>query len=161
MSKVSAEVSPEFPAEAKKKFPPLEPSRLSLEDYRFVRHCAIVPRDLELAALTESGQWLSVAHRLHALDRITVIWEDRSAVAELMIIEASQSFTSLVLLDYKKLPGIISDGSEALINFEIFYSQMDGYCARRLSDNVLIVTNASSKEKAIEELKAHPSFQAE
>ncbi|MNU05468.1 hypothetical protein D3C72_2502870 [compost metagenome] len=74
--------------------------------------------------------------------------------------ESSQSFTSAVMLDYKKLPGIISDGSEALINFEIFYSQMDLYCARRLSDNVLLVQGASSKEKCIEQLKAHAAFKA-
>lgn len=154
-------MSAEVAVETKKKVQPFEPHRLSFEDYRFVRHCLIVPRDFDPAMLTESGVYLSVAHRLHALDRITVVWEDRSAVANVMILEASQSFTSAVLLDYKKLPGIISDGSEALINFEIFYSQMDGYCARRLSDNVLMVQNATSKEKAIEQLKAHPAFKAD
>lgn len=151
----------EVSTETHKKVQPIQPHCLTFEDYRFVRHCAIVPRDLDPQLLTESGLWLSVAHRLHALDHITVIWEDRSAMATVVVMEASQSFTSVVLLDYKKLPGIISDGSEALINFEIFYSQMDGYCARRLSDNVLVVQGASSKEKAIEELKAHPSFKAE
>lgn len=154
-------MSAEVTTETKKKVTALAPHCLSFEDYRFVRHCAIVPRDTDPHVLTESGLWLSVAHRLHALDQVTVVWEDRSAMATVMVLEASQSFTSLVLLDYKKLPGIISDGSEALINFEIFFSQMDGYCARRLSDSVLIVKNATSKEKAIEELKAHPSFQAE
>ncbi|MNF04144.1 hypothetical protein D3C80_2035930 [compost metagenome] len=77
-----------------------------------------------------------------------------------MILEASQSFISAVLLDYRKLPGIISDGSEALINFEVFFSQLDGYCARRISDNVLLVQGASSKEKAVEQLKAHAAFKA-
>ncbi|MNL82451.1 hypothetical protein D3C87_2098360 [compost metagenome] len=67
----------------------------------------------------------------------------------------------MLLLDYRKLPGIISDGSDALINFEIFYSHLDGYCARRLSDSVLLVQNASSKEKCIEELKSHPAFKAD
>lgn len=151
----------EVALEAKKIFRPLEPHRLTFEDARFVRHCAIVPRDFDPAMLTESATWLSVAHRLRGLDHISVFWEDRSATATLMIVEASQSFVSAVMLDYKKLPGIIGDGSEALINFEVFYSQMDGYCARRLSDSVLIVQNASSKEKAIEQLKAHPSFKAE
>ncbi|MNN54687.1 hypothetical protein D3C81_1695180 [compost metagenome] len=101
-----------------------------------------------------------MAHRLHALDMMTVIWDDRSAMATIMVLEASQSFVSTVLLDYRKLPGIISDGSEALINFEIFYSQMDGYCARRLSDSCLIVQGATSKEKCIEQLKAHAAFKA-
>jgi hypothetical protein len=151
----------EVTTETKRKITPFEPNRLSFEDYRFVRHCLIVPRDFDPAMLTESAPWLSVAHRLHALDRVTVVWEDRSAVAEVMVLEASQSFTSLVMIDYKKLPGIISDGSESLINFEVFYSQMDGYCARRLSDNVLLVQNATSKEKCIEELKAHPAFKTE
>ncbi|SDO19957.1 hypothetical protein SAMN04489798_2302 [Pseudomonas arsenicoxydans] len=154
-------MSAELATETKKKFRPLDPICLSFEDYRYVRHCAIVPRDTDPQMLTESGLWLSVAHRLHPLDRICVVYEDRSAMAELMVLEASQSFTSLVMLSYTKLPGIISDGSEALINFEIFYSQMDGYCARRLSDSVLIVKGATSKEKAIEELKSHPSFKAE
>ena len=154
-------MSVELTTETKNKPAPLAPHALTFEDYRFVRHCAVVPRDTDPHLLTESGLWLSVAHRLHALDRITVVWEDRSAIADLMVLEASQSFTSLVLLDYKKLPGIISDGSESLINFEVFYSQMDGYCARRLSDSVLIVQNATSKEKCIEELKAHPTFRAD
>lgn len=154
---MSAEVS----KETKPKPRPLEPHRLTFEDYRFVRHCLIVPRDFDPALLTDSGVYLSVAHRLHALDRISVVWEDRGAMADVMVMEASQSYTSLVLLDYRKLPGILSDGSEALINFEIFYSQMDGYCARRLSDSVIIVSGASSKEKAIDELKAHPAFKAE
>ncbi|MDW2777435.1 hypothetical protein [Pseudomonas sp. BEA3.1] len=156
-----AYVSPEVAAEnPSKKIKPLAPEALSFEDYRFVRHCAIVPRDTDPKSLTESGFWLSNAHRLHALDHVTVLWDDRSAVAVVMIMEASQSFTSAVMLDYKKLPGIISDGSEALINFEIFYSQMDGYCARRISDGVLLVQGASSKEKAVEQLKAHAAFKA-
>ena len=153
-----ADVSPEVATE--KKVRPLAPEALSFEDYRFVRHCAIVPRDTDPKVLTESGFWLSVAHRLHALDHVTVLWDDRSAMAVVMIMESSQSFTSAVMLDYKKLPGVISDGSEALINFEIFYSQMDGYCARRLSDNVLLVVNATSKEKCVEQLKAHAAFKA-
>lgn len=156
-----ADVSPEVATETpNKKIQPLTPDRLSFEDYRIVRHCAVVPRDTDPQLLTESGFWLSVAHRLHALDHITIVWDDRSAMAVVMILEASQSFTSAVLLDYKKLPGIISDGSEALINFEIFYSQLDGYCARRISDSVLLVVNATSKEKAIEQLKAHAAFKA-
>ncbi len=154
-------MSAEISTETHRKFSPFEPNRMSFEDYRFVRHCLIVPRDFDPALLTESGPWLSVAHRLHALDRVTVVWEDRSAMAEVMILEASQCFTSAVMLSYQKLPGIISDGSEALVNFEIFYSQMDGYCARRLSDSVLMVQNASSKEQAIEQLKSHPAFKAE
>ncbi|POG00119.1 hypothetical protein [Pseudomonas putida] len=154
-----ADVSPEVATE-NKKIKPLAPEALSFEDYRFVRHCAVVPRDTDPQVLTESSFWSSNAHRLHALDHITVVWDDRSAMAVVMIMEASQSFTSAVLLDYKKLPGIISDGSEALINFEIFYSQMDGYCARRLSDSVLLVVNATSKEKCVEQLKAHAAFKA-
>lgn len=155
-----SDVSPEVAAETAKKIKPLAPEALSFEDYRFVRHCAITSRDTDPQLLTESGFWLSVAHRLHALDHVTVIWDDRSAVATVMILEASQSFTSAVLLDYRKLPGIISDGSEALTNFEIFYSQMDGYCARRISDSVLLVVNATSQEKCIEQLKAHAAFKA-
>lgn len=156
-----ADVSPEVAADTlDKKIRPLAPDALTFEDYRFVRHAAIVSRDTDPKVLTESGFWLSVAHRLHALDHVTVLWDDRSAMAVVMIMESSQSFTSAVMLDYKKLPGIISDGSEALINFEIFYSQMDGYCARRLSDSVLLVVNATSKEKCIEQLKAHAAFKA-
>lgn len=154
-----SDVSPEVATESKK-IKPLAPEALSFEDYRFVRHCAIVPRDTDPKLLTESGFWISVAHRLHALDYVTVLWDDRSAMATVMIMEASQSFTSAVMLDYKKLPGIISDGSEALINFEVFYSQMDGYCARRISDGVLLVVNAASKEKCVEQLKAHAAFKA-
>ncbi|MFG0320994.1 hypothetical protein ACF8EF_01420 [Pseudomonas sp. zjy_15] len=155
-----SDVSPEVAAETAKKIKPLAPDRLSFEDYRIVRHCAVVDRDTDPQALTESSFWISVAHRLHALDHVTVVWDDRSAMATVMIMEASQSFTSAVMLDYKKLPGIISDGSEALINFEVFYSQMDGYCARRISDSVLLVQGATSKEKCIEQLKAHAAFKA-
>jgi hypothetical protein len=148
--------------EAKKKVSPLGAHCLTFEDYRFVRHCMIVPRDFDPQLLTESGVYLSIAHRLHALDRLTVIWEDRSAMADVMVLEASQSFTSTVVLNYKKLPGMmIGDGSDALVNFEIFYSQIDGYCARRLSDSVLIVQNATSKENCIQELKSHPAFKAD
>lgn len=157
MKEASVEVATETPS---KKIKPLAPEALSFEDYRFVRHCAIVPRDTDPQMFTESGFWLSVAHRLHALDHITVLWDDRSAIATLVVMEASQSFVSTVMLDYKRLPGIISDGSEALINFEVFYSQMDGYCCRRLSDGVLIVQGATSKEKAVEQLKSHPAFKA-
>ncbi|WP_191830878.1 hypothetical protein [Pseudomonas fluorescens] len=152
-----AEVAPE----AKKSIQPLPPSSLMFEDSRVVRHVAFVDRNTDPAMLTESRFWLSVAQRLTPLARVMVFWDDRSAMAELMCTEASQSFVSMLLLDYRKLPGIISDGSEALVNFEIFYSQLDGYCCRRLSDGVLIVQGASSKEKAIEQLKSHPSFKTE
>ncbi|MEZ1837558.1 hypothetical protein QVM62_06815 [Pseudomonas putida] len=155
-----SDVSPEVTTETAKKIKPLAPEALSFEDYRFVRHCAVVPRDTDPQALTESGFWSSNAHRLHALDRITIVYDDRSAIATVLVLEASQSFVSAVLLDYKKLPGIISDGSEALTNFEIFYSQMDGYCVRRLSDSVLLIKGATSKENAVEQLKAHAAFKA-
>lgn len=151
----------ELAVEIKKIIQPLQPGSLMFEDARVVRHVAFVPRDTDPQLLTESRFWLSVAQRLTPLARVMVFWDDRSAMAELMCTEASQSFVSMLLLDYRKLPGIISDGSEALVNFEIFYSQLDGYCCRRLSDGVLIVQGASSKEKAIEQLKSHPSFKAE
>ncbi|WP_449439694.1 hypothetical protein [Pseudomonas migulae] len=154
---MSAEVSTEAP---KKLIKPLTPESMAFEDARLVRHVVFVPRDTDPQLLTESRMWLNLAQRLHPLDHLLVFWDDRSAMANLICLEVSQSFVSMLLIDYRKLPGIISDGSEALINFEIFYSQMQGYCCRRLSDNVMIVQNATSREKAIEELKAHPSFRA-
>lgn len=160
-AEVSNQVEEEQPEATTKKTRPLEPHRLSFEDHMFVRHCLIVPQDLDPKLLTESTLYLSVAHRLHPLDHITCIWENRSAIAEVIVMEASQSFTSLVLLNYRKLPGILSDGSEALVNFEVFYSQIDGYCVRRLSDSVLLVSGATSKEHAIEQLKAHAAFKAD
>lgn len=157
MKEASVEVAADTP---NKKIKPLSPEALSFEDYRIVRYCAVVDRGTDPKMLTESGYWLSNAHRLQPLAHITVVWDDRSAIATVLVMEASQSFVSTVLLDYKKLPGIISDGSEALINFDVFYSQMDGYCVRRLSDGVLLVQGASSKEKAVEQLKAHAAFKA-
>lgn len=145
----------------KKIITPLQPGSLMFEDSRVVRHVAFVPRDTDPQLLTESRFWLSVAQRMTPLARVMVFWDDRSQMAELLCTECSQSSVSMLLLDYRKLPGIIGDGSESLINFEIFYSQLDGYCCRRISDSVLIVQGASSKEKAIEQLKAHPSFSAE
>ena len=144
--------------EPKQIFQPLLPTSMTFEDARVVKFIAFVPRDTDPKVLTESRYWINVAQRLNALDRITAVWDDRSAMAALRGMDASQSFVSLLLLDYKKLPGVISDGSEALVNFDIFYSHLDGYCCRRLSDNVLVIQGASSREKAIEELKAHPSF---
>ncbi|EPA95524.1 hypothetical protein [Pseudomonas sp. G5(2012)] len=151
----------EVATETKRKVQPLAPSSMMFEDARVVRHVVFVPRDTDPKVLTESGYWLSVAQRLTPLAHLMVFWDDRSAMANLLCTEASQSYVSMLLLDYRKLPGIISDGSEALINFEIFYSQMNGYCARRLSDNVMVIQDASSKEKCIEALKSHPAFKAE
>lgn len=150
-----------------KKFAPLTPDRLSFLDSKSVSHMAICPRETALEALTESGFWLSVAHRLQPLDSIRVVWDDRSAVAELMVMESSQCFVSVVLLSHRQLPGMIGDGSMDLVNFEVFFSSvpmaggLPGYAVRRLSDQVLIITGASSKAAAIEALKAHPSFKME
>lgn len=149
--------------ETNKKFiKPLAPGNLMFEDSRVVRHVAFVDRNTDPALLTESKFWLSVAQRLTPLARITVFWDDRSQMAELLCTEVSQSFVSMLMLDYRKLPGIISDGSESLVNFEIFYSQMDnGYCARRLSDNTMLVVGATSKDLCIEQLKSHAAFKAD
>jgi hypothetical protein len=154
---VNVDVAPDEP-KVKKFLKPFTPESMAFEDARLVRHVVFVPRDTDPQLLTESRMYLNLAQRLHPLDHLTVFWDDRSAMAELICLEASQSFVSMLLTNYRKLPGIISDGSEALVNFEIFYSQMDGYCCRRLSDSVLIVSGASSREKAVEELKSHPSF---
>lgn len=147
--------------EVKKIVPPLLPSSLMFEDCRVVRHVAFVPRDTDPEMLLESRFWTNVAQRLTPLAEVVVYWDDRSARAVLLCTECSQSFVSMLLLNYMKLPGIISDGSEALVNFDVFYSQLDGYCARRLSDGVMIVQNATSKEKCIEQLKSHPAFKAD
>ena len=147
--------------EVKKIITPLAPSSMMFEDARVVRHIAFVDRNTDPEIILESRFWINVAQRLTPLARILVVWDDRSRMCELMVTEASQSFVSVLLLSHTKLPGIISDGSEALVNFDVFYSSLDGYCARRLSDGVLIVQNASSKEKAIEQLKAHPSFKVD
>lgn len=157
----SVELTEEEPVEVKKIITPLLPSSLMFEDSRVVRHVAFVDRTTDPKMILESKFWINVTQRLTPLARILVIWDDRSRMCELMVCEVSQSFVSMLLLSHTKLPGILSDGSEALCNFEIYYSQLDGYCARRLSDGVLIVQNASSKEKAIEELKAHPAFKAD
>jgi hypothetical protein len=147
--------------EVQKAIPPLPPSSMMFEDCRVVRHIAFVDRNTDPELILESRFWINVAQRLTPLARVLVVWDDRSKMAELMVTEASQSFVSMLLLSCTKLPGIISDGSEALVNFDVFYSQLDGYCARRLSDGVLIVQNATSKEKAIEQLKSHPAFKAD
>lgn len=158
---MNSQVSPEVTTETKRKIPPLAPASMMFRDSRVVDHVAFVDRNTDPQVLTESGFWLNVAQRLTPLAHVLVVWDDRSQMANLLCTEASQSFVSMLLLDYRRLPGIISDGSEALINFEIFYSQMQGYCARRLSDNVMIISDASSKEKCIEALKSHPAFKAE
>lgn len=147
--------------EVKKIIPPLPPSSLMFEDARVVRHIAFVDRHTEQEMILESRFWINVTQRLTPLARILVVWDDRSKMAELMVTEASQSFVNVILLSFTHLPGIISDGSEALVNFDVFFSQLDGYCARRLSDNSMLVMNATSKEKCIEELKAHPAFKAD
>lgn len=147
--------------EVKKVIPPLPPSSLMFEDARVVRHIAFVDRNTEQEMILESRFWINVTQRLTPLARILVVWDDRSKMAELMVTEASQSYVNVILLSFTHLPGIISDGSEALVNFDVFYSSLDGYCARRLSDGVLIVQNASSKEKCIEQLKSHSAFKAD
>lgn len=153
---MSAEVERE--EQPKAKINPLPPGNLTFLDQRSVAHVAVIPRGTPVEALAESSFWTSVAHRLQNLDTIRCIYEDRSMIVELIVLEASPIWTATHILGVHQLPGIISDGSDELTNFEVFYSVTDLYCVRRLSDSVMLVKNASSKEKAIDELKAHAAF---
>lgn len=143
----------------KRKLPPFRPDALAFEDIRVVRHCLWVPAEFAPEDLLDSGVYISLAQRLQANAIITAIWEDKSAIATLFVMEASPIWTSVVMLDYKRLPGIVNfDNEEVLTNYEIFYSQSQSWCARRLSDSVLIIQGEHSKSACQDALMAHPAF---
>lgn len=139
----------------------LRPGDLHFKENRCLDHVAFAERGTTLEDLLTSSYWLSVASRLHALDRICVVLQDRSAIYELLVLEASQSFVATFLLSQHQLPGILGDNSGDLVNFEIFFEQSTGYNARRLSDGVLVVRGATSRETCIADLKSHASFKNE
>lgn len=156
----ATELSQEVPA--RRKVTPIQPNNVTFLDQRQVKLIAIVPRGTTREDMMESAFWTSVAHRLEQLFEITVIDEAKTFYAHFLVLEASPIFTAVHLLDWFDLPGIISDSSDMLVNFSIEWSQsVNGYQARRLSDSVILVHSASSKEKCIEELLMHPAFSAE
>gem|GEM_PF-5991717 len=145
------------------KIKPLVRSAMTFHETRNMDWSAILSRGTTKEMAVQSALWSVVSDQFHAFDRINCIWEDRSAYAELLVLDAGRGYANVVMLSYHPLPALLVSEAGLPPGFEIFFAgpivnDTGGYCAKRLCDGVLMVKGKTSKEAALTELLDHASL---
>lgn len=156
MSKYLSEDVEEAAAETAE-LKPLFRSAVTFAEARNNSWSAVVPRGTTKEQLTQSGLWSVVSDQFRAFDRVTAIYEDRSAIADLLVVDCGRGFCSMQLLHFYPLPALLVSTEGLPPGFDIFYAgpinnAEGGYCVKRLSDNVLLVKGKTSRDAALAEL---------
>ncbi|OHC26294.1 MAG: hypothetical protein A2Y50_07265 [Pseudomonadales bacterium RIFCSPLOWO2_12_59_9] len=155
MSKdLSDQVDNELPA---LKIKPLVRSAVQFHESRNNNWSAVVERGTTKEMVVLSSLWSVASDQFHAFDRINVIWADRSAYAELLVLDAGRGYCNLILLSYHPLPALLVSEAGLPPGFDIFYAgpidnDTGGYCVKRLADGILMVKGKSSRDEALAEL---------
>lgn len=145
------------PTEAPIKIKPLVRSAMTFHETRNNNWSAVIPRGTTKEMLTLSALWSVCSDQWHSFDRVNCIWEDRSAYAELLVLDAGRGYANVILLSYHPLPALLVSEAGLPPGFEIFYSgpvenASRGYCVKRLCDGVLMVQGKTSRDAALAEL---------
>ena len=139
------------------KIKPLTRSAVAFFDSRHNNWSAIVPRGTTKEMVTLSALWSVVSDQFHSYDRVFALWEDRSACAELLVLDAGRGHANMVLLSYHPLPALLVSEAGLPPGFDIYYAGIiendsGGYCVKRICDGVLMVKGKSNREEALAEL---------
>lgn len=145
------------------KIKPLARSAMLFHETRNMDWSVVIPRGTTKEMSVLSALWSVVSDQFHAFDRINCIWEDRSAYAELLVLDAGRGYANVVLLSYHPLPALLVSEAGLPPGFEIFFAgpvenATGGYCVKRNCDGVLMVQGKTSKEAALTELLDHASL---
>ncbi|MDM9552979.1 hypothetical protein QN085_20630 [Pseudomonas sp. M2(2023)] len=148
--------------------PPIKVKALPRSSLRFHESCnmdwsAILPRGTTKETAVLSALWSVNSDQFHSFDHIHCIWEDRSAYAELLVLDAGRGYANVVMLSYHPLPALLVSEAGLPPGFECFYAgpivnDEGGYQVKRLCDGCLIVRGKPNKEAAIAALLDHASL---
>lgn len=139
------------------KIKPLVRSAVQFHESRNNNWSAVVECGTTKEIVVLSSLWSVVSDQFHAFDRINVIWADRSAYAELLVLDAGRGYCNMILLNYHPLPALLVSEAGLPPGFDIFYAgpidnDTGGYCVKRLADGILMVKGKSSRDEALAEL---------
>lgn len=145
------------PAETVERITPLTRSAVAFHESRNNTWSAVVPAGTTKERLLQSGLWSVVSDTFHAYDRINCIWADRSGYAELLVIDCGRGFCNVILLNYHALPALLVSEQGLPPGFDIYFdgpitNGEGGYCAKRISDGVLLVKGKPNRDEALKEL---------
>lgn len=149
---MSAEITP-F------KLKPLTPSECRLAESVRNTWVATVPAATPRERLLDSDLYCVVAHRFVPFDKIEVRYEDRSAYAELLVLDAGRGYASLVELGFHQLPSIVPDASGVPVGFDLFHAGPDSlWCIKRIKDGVIIGKDFRTRDEALNHLLDHATL---
>lgn len=142
---------------------PLTRAAVTFAENRRNHWSATVQAGTTKEQLLQSSLWSVVCDNFSFLDRISVIWADRSAYAELLVLDAGRGHCTVHLLSLHQLPALLISEAGLPPGFDCFYagpiSNADGgYCVKRTSDGVLMCKGHTSREAALAELLDHASL---
>lgn len=134
---------------------PLNRGAVQFAESRNNRFSAVIPPTVDKTRLLQSGLWSVCSDQFRSMDRIDCIWSDRSAYAELLVIDAGRGFCHVLLLNHWSLPALLVSTEGLPPGFDIRYEGPDAeamWCCYRLADNVRMVCGKPSRDAALAEL---------
>lgn len=153
MSKSSEVSEPPKPAT------PLSVAAIKLRETTNNSWRAVIPRGTPRERLLDSDFWATIAERFLAYDKITCVFEDSSAFCELLVVASGRGYCKVVELTWHPLPTLICSDTDLPANHTIEHNgPSDLYVVRRLSDNVILGKNFSSRQDALAFLLDHASL---
>ncbi|WP_141232996.1 hypothetical protein [Pseudomonas sp. Irchel 3A7] len=139
------------------KIKPLMRSAVAFHESRNMDWSAVIERGITKEMVVLSGLWSVVSDQFHAFDRINCIWADRSAYAELLVLDAGRGYANVILLSFHPLPALLVSEAGLPPGFDIFYAGpvengAGGYCIKRLCDGVLMSKGHHNRNDALSAL---------
>lgn len=139
------------------KIKPLVRSAMQMTEYRNNNFTAVIERGTTKEMVTLSSLWSVVSDQFHAYDKVYAIWADRSAYAELLVLDAGRGYCNMLLLSFHPLPALLVSEQGLPPGFDIYFAgpvdnDNGGYCVKRLVDGVVMVKGKHNRADALAEL---------
>jgi hypothetical protein len=137
-------------SEAKKKVVDIKPSQFSLTEFQRQSITIIAKPDQSIDDVMEPGAWATVSPKVRPWDRVDVIAEDGSYIAELFVVQVSKLWVRTALVNFTDLSkeDRSADNGKNDIHEVKWRGPSAKHCVVRKSDGSVISEKHESKEDA-------------
>ena len=135
---------------AKRKVVDIKPSQFSLTEFQRQSITIVAKPEQSIEDVMEPGAWATVSPKVRPWDRIDVIAEDGSYVAELFVVQVSKLWVRTALVNFTDLSKenrSEDDGSDDL-HLVKWRGPSAKFCVMRKADNSVVSEKHESKEDA-------------
>ncbi|MGQ7959891.1 hypothetical protein ACUTAF_19600 [Pseudomonas sp. SP16.1] len=151
--------------ELKEETPPQKPAKALPRSAAKLRESTnnswrvVAPRGTSRERLQHPDFWSVVGDLFINFDKVHVVFEDRSAYCELLVMDCGRGYANVIELAWHPLPPLLICNNDLPPNHEIIHLGPDDlYAVRRCSDGILLGKGFRSRDDALAFLMDHATL---